>query len=249
MFAPYAAVLPLIALQGIPSRRTAYVTANASKTITLGGPPSTLRLVTQHLKDTGKLPPKFSPHRVKVHGPAHASHLYSMANVRDLLDGTPTLQETFNTKPWPGYTGTSIGAFTGRRYKVANRRELFEQVILTVLGAPIEWDNVIEGVAEEVSKRESQKWFVRPFGIPSGSQNLASKLVSKVQAEVIYDPSFGLSDGRSTTGQKSPLAIVGMSGRFPGAASHDDLWKVLEQGLDAHKVVSPAHRQAVDTSE
>ena len=33
------------------------------------------------------------------------------------------------------------------------------------------------------------------------------------------------------------IAIVGMSGRFPGADSVDELWQVLSEGIDMHKEV------------
>lgn len=33
------------------------------------------------------------------------------------------------------------------------------------------------------------------------------------------------------------LAIVGMAGRFPDAASHEKLWELLEKGLDVHREV------------
>jgi len=41
----------------------------------------------------------------------------------------------------------------------------------------------------------------------------------------------------------SKIAIVGMSGRFPGevggAVGTEALWKILEEGLDVHKVIPP----------
>lgn len=33
------------------------------------------------------------------------------------------------------------------------------------------------------------------------------------------------------------IAIIGMSGRFPGAESVDELWQVLSEGIDMHKEV------------
>lgn len=42
------------------------------------------------------------------------------------------------------------------------------------------------------------------------------------------------------TGRKadSKIAIVGMAGRFPGAADHNLLWELLEKGLDVHREVN-----------
>jgi hypothetical protein len=35
----------------------------------------------------------------------------------------------------------------------------------------------------------------------------------------------------------SKIAIIGMAGRFPGAADHEKFWQLLEQGLDLHRKV------------
>ena len=42
-----------------------------------------------------------------------------------------------------------------------------------------------------------------------------------------------------------PIAIVGMSGRFPGASSCDDFWQLLHEGVDA-TVDIPAERWSLD---
>jgi naphtho-gamma-pyrone polyketide synthase len=38
--------------------------------------------------------------------------------------------------------------------------------------------------------------------------------------------------------KKDDIAIVGMSGRFPGAENLDQFWEVIRQGLDMHREVS-----------
>src|SRR5213078_4998 len=50
----------------------------------------------------------------------------------------------------------------------------------------------------------------------------------------------------STLKKDAKIAIVGMSGRFPDAASHELFWDLLEKGLDVHRPV-PADRYPVDT--
>lgn len=45
---------------------------------------------------------------------------------------------------------------------------------------------------------------------------------------------------------RTKLAIVGMAGRFPDAASHEKLWELLERGLDVHRKV-PKDRFDVET--
>lgn len=52
-------------------------------------------------------------------------------------------------------------------------------------------------------------------------------------------PPLGYLDSKKTCCQtsQSKIAIVGMSGRFPGAENLEEFWNVLQQGLDVHKVV------------
>jgi acyl transferase domain-containing protein len=46
--------------------------------------------------------------------------------------------------------------------------------------------------------------------------------------------SAATGDDHRATG-RAKLAIVGMAGRFPDAASHEKLWELLEKGLDVHR--------------
>lgn len=65
---------------------------------------------------------------------------------------------------------------------------------------------------------------------------------SGVKPPSIYEPSFSPSPtaGRPGNG-RSKIAIVGMSGRFPGANSTEAFWDLLRQGLDVHREVPPLH--------
>lgn len=100
------------------------------------------------------------------------------------------------------------------------------------------WDQVLDGCAFFAASSEVCNWIVRPFGPTSAAQSLTSNLRAEGQGKVILDEYFGSSAAQSAVASKAPLAIVGMAGRFPGADSHDALWKILEKGLDCHKVVS-----------
>ena len=39
--------------------------------------------------------------------------------------------------------------------------------------------------------------------------------------------------------QREPIAIVGMSGRFPGASNCDEFWELLYNGVDAVTEIPP----------
>jgi acyl transferase domain-containing protein len=50
---------------------------------------------------------------------------------------------------------------------------------------------------------------------------------------------------RAPTGERAPIAIVGMAGRFPGAGSVDALWRMLRDGLDGVEVFAEGTLEGV----
>lgn len=53
----------------------------------------------------------------------------------------------------------------------------------------------------------------------------------------VHSPDLASLQRSSGTSKKSKIAVVGMAGRFPSAADHEKLWKLLEAGLDVHRKV------------
>ena len=138
----------------------------------------------------------------------------------------------------PNQKRTLIGAFTGRHYTVSCRQDLVRQVYHDILSKPIIWENVVDGTIESVANSGINKWTVRPFGPTSAAQSMISTLRAEAKVEIYFDESFDVGRTLNASPKRTPLAIVGMAGRFPSAVNHDALWKVLEQGLDCHKIVS-----------
>jgi iterative type I PKS product template protein len=92
-----------------------------------------------------------------------------------------------------------------------------------------------------------------PFGPTQNSSTLAGWIQSKTKLQVTLRdaPDFSRTAIPSQIGNhgstgKCKLAIIGMAGRFPDAASHEKLWELLEKGLDVHRVV-PKDRFPVET--
>lgn len=59
---------------------------------------------------------------------------------------------------------------------------------------------------------------------------------------------FPAINQRVLDGNKEPIAIIGMSCRFPDANNLDEYWNILENGKDCIKTV-PEHRWPHATSE
>lgn len=108
-----------------------------------------------------------------------------------------------------------------------------------VLKAPIEWSNVTAGCADHVAALQHGEWVVRAYGPTLAAGSLVATLTKGAQVNAILDGASA-AKGASYCGvpMNEPIAIVGMAGRFPEAASHDELWNVLEKGMDCAKVVS-----------
>lgn len=225
--------------QGIPKRKVAYISALFKKAVTLQGPPSTLDRVSNWLDEHRKSVPKGARQRLPIYTPYHASHLYSRSQLLDILDLSRPLNEKYNSNEWAGPQPKLISPATGKYYTISSRRGMLEDVLHDVLAEPIYWEKVLQGCVSYVAASGGSHWTVRPFGPTFAAQSLVSTLKSKGNVNVVFDPSFASSSPcPPQTGQREPIAIVGMSGRFPEAAQHDALWKLLEQGLDCHKVVS-----------
>jgi acyl transferase domain-containing protein len=91
------------------------------------------------------------------------------------------------------------------------------------------------------------------IGPTHAASNLANMLKSQTDLEIILrrsasvksESTTSIPDNHGSVG-RSKLAIVGMAGRFPDAASHQALWELLERGLDVHREV-PKDRFDVKT--
>lgn len=71
--------------------------------------------------------------------------------------------------------------------------------------------------------------------------NIAAALRSRTQADVLTEEFISLESEidqhQSSDSFRVPLAIVGIAGRFPGAEDVEQLWSVLDAGVDLHRIV------------
>lgn len=219
-------------------RKRAYITALSPRSVNIGGPPSTLNSLSSFLDQNAKSSSRSRPHRVPIFAPYHAPHLYTRDSVAEVLRNLPSLDETFCSSEWSGQPRTLIGALSGEFYSASSKRDLLEKVLYNVLAQPMYWEKLLGGCSTHVANVEASTWVVRPFGPSPAAQSIASTLKAEGIPDVKFDVSFGSSTSLVPTSKRTPLAVVGMAGRFPHAANHNELWKVLEKGLDCHKIVS-----------
>ncbi|ERS95912.1 hypothetical protein HMPREF1624_07446 [Sporothrix schenckii ATCC 58251] len=228
----------------IPPAATGYISAVSSGNVAVSGPPTTLKALTA----SGQLG-RSAP--IPVHGPYHASHLHADADARKILrlDDASVADALFKTKP----RSAVMSCATGTWLRETTTEALFESVVYEILNEPLRFHRVLDGCLDLARDYPRGDCVVIPFGPTQSAKTLASLLRAKTELTVTLRPSpefsssaNGITSQPSQIGNHGPsgrgkLAIVGMAGRFPDAASHEKLWELLAKGLDVHRVV-PADR-------
>ena len=115
-------------------------------------------------------------------------------------------------------------------FESRNLRSLLRLVIEDVTQNPIDWNQTVQGLVDKVIGSEVVLTSIVSSSVTK-TVHQSLKAVGIRVAETISDTS------RSCSRDDSGIAIVGMSGRFPGCENLDDFWKILERGRDLHEVV------------
>ncbi|KAK3685036.1 hypothetical protein B0T22DRAFT_409111, partial [Podospora appendiculata] len=142
---------------------------------------------------------------------------------------------------------------TGTWLSVTDTKSLLKSVVHEILNETLMFSKVLDGCLERAQKFKGKSCLILPLGPTQNAATLANLLKAKTELEVILrkPPAVSPESTASSIGNHGPsgkckLAIVGMAGRFPDAASHEKLWELLEKGLDVHREVPP-DRFNVDT--
>ncbi|KUI58481.1 Conidial yellow pigment biosynthesis polyketide synthase [Cytospora mali] len=229
----------------IPTASQAYISAVSASSVAISGPPMTLEALSESLSFPGK------PTTIPVYGPYHAAHLHSSADVAKILrlDDEDVKDALHKTKPRSPIMSCSTGTWITESETSA----LLQTVVHEILNDTLVFSKVLDGCLESAKKFDSKSILVMPFGPTQNAGTLANLLKSNTSNDVILrtppqisKESISCSIGNHGSSGKCRLAIVGMAGRFPDAASHEKLWELLERGLDVHRVV-PADRFPVAT--
>lgn len=220
---------------------SAYISAITSTSIAVSGPPSTLKSLLQSgVFEKAPLP-------LPIRGPYHATHLHSHLDLERVLN----LKNSFLSRA----LGTTLpkhpilSCTTGEWYLEQDCYSLLLSVVREILTEPVQFEKILLACVLKAQGYRGAKCEVIPVGPTHSATSLANMLSAQTSLEVILRRVPSLKATSATTGNSSArgkLAIVGMAGRFPDAASHEKLWELLEQGLDVHREV-PKDRFDVKT--
>lgn len=222
--------------RSIPVSNNAYISAVCDESVTISGPPSTLK---QLFESQGLL--NVSPEEMKVHGPYHASHLHSEVDVEKILKSSDsqTVQLLDQYKTRLPVQSTSTGSWFDLNMGAS---KLLTAVVQNILIEPLRMGQVLNSCVETLRALKCLTSRVISCGPTDMEKGFVAVLQSMTDAKIILHEASGetstISLGQNTATPKRPkIAIVGMAGRFPNAADHEKFWNLLEAGLDVHKKV------------
>ena len=209
----------------IPYQESPYISAIWPEGITVSGPPPILEQLQHHLSlgDNVDLVP------VRALGPYHAGHLHHTSALGKILD-FDVLEEFQNLVPRSQIH--TISLYTGCLYDFPSLKEAYKQVIMEILGRNQDISIALSGDFLPASRDCNLHDFgpidqADPYVATICGSNKFSKWLTTV-------PSTFSCTFKQT---KERIAIVGMSGRFPGAHNLDEFSKVLYEGKDMHREV------------
>ncbi|KAI1412620.1 polyketide synthase [Hypoxylon sp. FL1857] len=238
----------------LPVTAQPFISVYTPSGLAVSGPPNSLdELVSSaHFKEL--------KHKAKaVYAPYHAPHLYSAADIEDIL-APLELDDEFEAP-----TKIPVLSSTGDWIEGTNLKDLLTVALENILLQPIRWNDILEGVRVHMGRSgETKKCKVELFGSradqliykalnqPTGlSLGLGRSLTPRPSMETLASNSGSVPE--CTTQSRPKIAIIGMSGRFPGGANNNEaFWDLLKEGLDVHEEVPPlrwskAHVDATGT--
>lgn len=201
--------------------------------VTISGPPATTERLFQECEELK------NNHRVRIpiYSPYHAGHIYNDSHISNILDDrSREFLRTFRPQ------SLIHSAKSGKCFTTRNSLELFELALSEILREPVRWDLLLQECVSQVTSFSNSPCAVSAFGVTNVTNSLVSALKAGAHSQTtVRDHTSWVSGQESTCGrtQSDKIAIVGMAGRFPGAANHDALWALLEKGMDVHREVPP----------
>ncbi|KAH0125898.1 polyketide synthase, partial [Aureobasidium melanogenum] len=225
---------------GIPTTSHAYISAVSTMAITISGPPTT----TKRFFEESEAVRKNNRVKIPVYAPYHAEHLYSSADIETIIgEESAELLQAYQPRSLV-HSGSS-----GMCHIAENTFELFKLSLNDMLRSPVGWNNLLEESVSQITANTNAPAKVFCIGVSNVSNSLVSAIKAGGQASVsLVDHSAwesAVTDASHGRTQNDKIAIVGMSGRFPSAASTEALWELLEKGLDVHRKI-PSDRFDAD---
>ncbi|EKJ76027.1 PKS12 [Fusarium pseudograminearum CS3096] len=218
---------------GLARSSVPYISSVAHHNMTISGPPSVLEKFIHSISSSPKdsLP-------VPIYAPYHASHLYSMDDVDEVLSLAAPTFASESIIPL-------VSSSSGNVVQPLNYTDLLRGCVTDMLINPLDLTKVSQAVAQLLEDSSSTRAILKPIAT-SVSNSIVSALEPTLAERCVVDNSMGpkTSTSHSSTEQQtesssknSKIAIVAMSGRFPDAADLGEFWDLLYEGRDVHRQI------------
>lgn len=207
-----------------------YISATSPTSATLSGPPNVLQeFLAQHKLEAAQLP---------IKTPYHATHIFDENDVEFALDQFPAAEFQSYQPCIP-----ILSSSTGQVLSSANTfGDLLRIASTDVLKQVVRWENILESCADILSSQFLDSVRLYPFfcnAAPMLSSYLAHETTLEVSIQNSISPPLTSPQSAAATGDfgQSKIAVIGYSGRFPEAASNDELWNLLRSARDVHRTI------------
>lgn len=213
-------------------RHRCFVSAVGLKSVTVSGAPPALKAFTATLTASQ---PERRTIELPIAAAFHAIHIHPFLDFTSFLSRcgiSPVLLARF--KP----AHTLLSSLTGEPIVVDAAFGLFKTAVCETLQAPLRLDLIVERFSNSVRAQEVSSVIVEAVSPTSAADGIVAAL-SQTHASVSCRPIVALAgEHRSNPSFNSaPLAIVGMSGRFPDADTAEALWELLAHKVDTHREI------------
>ncbi|KAG6995597.1 hypothetical protein G7Y79_00044g080680 [Physcia stellaris] len=177
---------------------------------------------------------------IRIHGPYHAPHLYSHEDVDEVLGRL----RSHNNVDASRHQVLALSS-AGTSSEAGRFGTLLEASVADILLRPFCWSGILEELNACLQELSSKTLNITPIGTKADQLiYTALKQASPNRDLLSTRGNFRRSiheDSGSSRHEKTKLAIIGMSGRFPAAKDNDAFWDLLYRGLDVHRPVPVLH--------
>ncbi|KAI9654283.1 MAG: Type I Iterative PKS [Alyxoria varia] len=216
----------------LPFVRKPYISAYAPHGATVSGPPSSLAKLTDSRSLKGLK-------RIETYGPYHAPHLHSQDDVDEIILSLVPYGALRCLVQMPNFS------CPGTETENGNFKTSLRAAVEHILRQPIRWDENVNRLQSFLQSAGCKTFSIAPIGTQADKAIYAMLEQKSMGVPLSFAPlqsnAPASEDVRHSSSARPKLAIIGMSGRFPGAKTDEAFWDLLYQGLDVHKP-APASR-------
>lgn len=208
----------------IPMRHRPFISAVSNSTLTISGPPA---VRSEFLKTAN-----IQPHILSIQSPFHASHLFVDEDVDEVL--ARNMNEIARVSkvrlPYLSSAGVLI--------EDSDFESIIRCAVQDTLREQIRLDKIVAVCAglefnPEITVLPCASTAAAHFTTHLNECQKSNATIDTILESPILPQT---SNGSSQLGD-SRIAVVGFSGRFPDAASNEELWELLHAGIDTHRTI------------